>query len=52
MDTPGTLDTQDPYGTTGAQQRATLRWRSASLTETVSRTPFTHRGGRTGKGAP
>ncbi|WP_411099537.1 DUF6380 family protein [Streptomyces sp. x-45] len=52
MDTPGTLDTQDPHETTGGQRRATLRWRPASLTETVCRTPFTHHGDRTGKGAP
>ncbi|MEU4986250.1 DUF6380 family protein [Streptomyces sp. NPDC021969] len=52
MDTPGTLDTRGPHKTGGGQRRATLRWRSASLTETVSRTPFKHRGGRTGKGAP
>ncbi|WP_037836406.1 DUF6380 family protein [Streptomyces sp. NRRL F-5650] len=52
MDTAGTLDTQDPCETIGGQQGATLRWRSASLTETVSRTPFKHHGGRTGKGAP
>ncbi|WP_254395354.1 DUF6380 family protein [Streptomyces sp. AC512_CC834] len=52
MDTPGTLDTPDPHGSTGARWRATLRWRSASLTETVGRTPFKHRGDRTGKGAP
>ncbi|MFC8852555.1 DUF6380 family protein [Streptomyces sp. NPDC048405] len=52
METPGTLDTRDPHKTGGGQQRATLRWRSASLTETVGRTPFKHHGGRTGKGAP
>ncbi|CAL9652867.1 DUF6380 family protein [Streptomyces sp. enrichment culture] len=52
MDTPGTLDTQDPHENTRGQRRATLRWRSASLTETVSRTPFKHHGDRTGKGAP
>ncbi|WP_282088282.1 DUF6380 family protein [Streptomyces tendae] len=52
MDTPGTLDTQDPRETTGGRRRATLRWRSASLTETVGRTPFKHRGDRTGRGAP
>ncbi|MET9822516.1 MULTISPECIES: DUF6380 family protein [Streptomyces] len=51
-DTPGTLDTQGPRATTVGQRRATLRWRSASLTETVSRTPFTHHADRTGKGAP
>ncbi|MFJ6912723.1 DUF6380 family protein [Streptomyces sp. NPDC101133] len=52
MDTPGTLDTRDPHKAGGGQQRATPRWRSASLTETVGRTPFKHHGGRTGKGAP
>jgi hypothetical protein len=52
MDTPGTLDTSDPHESTGTERRATLRWRSASLTETVSRTPFKHHGDRTGKGAP
>jgi hypothetical protein len=52
MDTSGTLDTPDPYVTTGAERWATLRWRSASLTETVGRTPFKHDGDRTGKGAP
>ncbi|MFI2411152.1 DUF6380 family protein [Streptomyces sp. NPDC018947] len=30
---------------------ATLRWRAASLTETVGRTAFTHHGDRAGKGA-
>ncbi|MFG2682431.1 DUF6380 family protein [Streptomyces sp. NPDC048392] len=52
MDTPGTLDRPDSHKSTGAERRATLRWRSASLTETVGRTPFTHHGDRTGKGAP
>lgn len=52
MDTPGTLDTRDPGETTGGPRRATRRWRSASLTETVGRTPFKHHGDRTGKGAP
>ncbi|CAL9649654.1 hypothetical protein LMJ38_17900 [Streptomyces sp. R1] len=52
MDTPGTLVTRDPHTTGCGQRRATLRWRSASLTETVDRTPFKHHGGRTGKGAP
>ncbi|MFE1024064.1 DUF6380 family protein [Streptomyces sp. NPDC058818] len=52
MDTSGTLDTPDPDDASGEERRATLRWRSASLTETVCRTPFKHRGDRTGKGAP
>ncbi|WP_079030527.1 DUF6380 family protein [Streptomyces ambofaciens] len=52
MDVPGTLDTPDRSGASGEERRATLRWRSASLTETVGRTPFTHCGDRTGKGAP
>lgn len=52
MDTPGTLDTPDRGDGTGEERRATLRWRSASLTETVGRTPFKHHGDRTGKGAP
>ncbi|MFJ7772106.1 DUF6380 family protein [Streptomyces sp. NPDC097107] len=52
MDTSGTLDTPGPGDTSGEERRATLRWRSASLTETVCRTPFKHRGDRTGKGAP
>ncbi|WP_395575942.1 DUF6380 family protein [Streptomyces sp. BK79] len=52
MDTSGTLDTPGPYDTPGGERRATLRWRSASLTETVGRTPFKHHGDRTGKGAP
>ncbi|MER7054227.1 MULTISPECIES: DUF6380 family protein [unclassified Streptomyces] len=52
MDTPGTLDTPAPGEACGHERRATLRWRSASLTETVGRTPFKHRGDRTGKGAP
>ncbi|WP_399892482.1 DUF6380 family protein [Streptomyces sp. BBFR51] len=52
MDTPGTLDTPERHESTGARRRATLRWRSASLTETVSRTPFKHHGDPTGKGAP
>ncbi|MER6846971.1 DUF6380 family protein [Streptomyces flaveolus] len=38
-------------GTHGAERRATLRWRAASLTETVCRTAFTHHGDRAGKGA-
>ncbi|CAL9319566.1 MULTISPECIES: DUF6380 family protein [Streptomyces] len=53
METPGTLDTPDRYGAAaGEERRATLRWRAASQTETVSRTPFKHHGDRTGKGAP
>ncbi len=52
MDTPGTLDTPDEGDTAGGERRATLRWRAASLTETVCRTPFKHHGDRTGKGAP
>ncbi|MEU0229144.1 DUF6380 family protein [Streptomyces sp. NPDC006284] len=52
MDAPGTLDTPDRSDASGGERRATLRWRSASLTETVGRTPFKHRGDRTGKGAP
>ncbi|MEW2452265.1 DUF6380 family protein [Streptomyces parvulus] len=51
MDTPGARDTPAPDRTAVVDQRATLRWRSASLTETVGRTPFTHHGDRTGKGA-
>ncbi|MEU9589422.1 DUF6380 family protein [Streptomyces sp. NPDC048219] len=35
----------------GGERRATLRWRRASLTETVCRTAFTHHGDRAGKGA-
>ncbi|WP_253195688.1 DUF6380 family protein [Streptomyces sp. JHA26] len=38
-------------GATRAERRATLRWRAASLTETVCRTAFTHHGDRAGKGA-
>ncbi|MGV9284240.1 DUF6380 family protein [Streptomyces sp. NPDC003730] len=52
MDAPGRLGTQGPHRRTGGRQGATLRWRSASLTETVGRTPFKHHGDRTGKGAP
>ncbi|WP_121750219.1 DUF6380 family protein [Streptomyces sp. E2N166] len=52
MDTSGTLDTPDPGDASGVARWATLRWRPASLTETVCRTPFKHRGDRTGKGAP
>ncbi|MFH8238265.1 DUF6380 family protein [Streptomyces sp. NPDC018321] len=52
MDTPGTLDTPDRHEAAGEERRATLRWRAASLTETVCRTPFKHHGDRTGKGAP
>lgn len=52
MDGPGTLDTPDRERSTGQERRATLRPRPASLTETVSRTPFRHHGDRTGKGAP
>jgi hypothetical protein len=52
METSGTLDTPDRGGTSGEARRATLRWRSASLTETVGCTPFKHHGDRTGKGAP
>jgi hypothetical protein len=36
--------------TAGDKRRATLRWRSASLTETVGRAPFTH-GRRAGEAA-
>ncbi|MFJ7074324.1 DUF6380 family protein [Streptomyces sp. NPDC098781] len=36
----------------GEKRRATLRRRSASLTETTGRAPFKHRhGGRAGEGA-
>ncbi|MCZ9351045.1 DUF6380 family protein [Streptomyces mutabilis] len=52
MDTPGTLDTPDEGEAAGGVRRATLRWRAASLTETVCRTPFKHHGDRTRKGAP
>ncbi|MCF2127419.1 hypothetical protein L1I79_13360 [Strepomyces sp. STD 3.1] len=52
MDTPGTRGTPAPDRTTAVHRWATLRWRSASLTETVGRTPFKHHGDRTGKGAP
>ncbi|CAM5655024.1 hypothetical protein STENM223S_04113 [Streptomyces tendae] len=52
MDAPGRLGTQGPHRTTRGRQGATLQWRSASLTETVGRTPFKHHGDRTGKGAP
>ncbi|MDG9715971.1 DUF6380 family protein [Streptomyces sp. DH24] len=37
-------------GPTGRKRRATLRWRSASLTETVGRAPFQH-GRRAGEAA-
>ncbi|MGV9290622.1 DUF6380 family protein [Streptomyces sp. NPDC003470] len=36
-------------GTPGTRRRATLGWRTASLTETVGRTAFTHHGDRAGK---
>ncbi|WP_254405567.1 DUF6380 family protein [Streptomyces sp. AC627_RSS907] len=52
MTAPGTPARGD---VTGGRRRATLRWRAASLTETVGRTPFEHdghHGDRTGKGAP
>ncbi|MEU3896612.1 DUF6380 family protein [Streptomyces sp. NPDC045251] len=52
MGTPGTLDTPDPHEAAGEERLATLRWRAASQTETVCRTPFKHHGDRTGKGAP
>ncbi|WP_437061650.1 DUF6380 family protein [Streptomyces sp. enrichment culture] len=52
MVTPGTLDPSPSPGPPAAARRATLRWRPASLTETVCRTPVTHHGDRTGKGAP
>ncbi|MEV6957763.1 DUF6380 family protein [Streptomyces sp. NPDC051207] len=39
--------TADP---TGPERRATLRWRSASLTETVGRAPLAH-GRRAGEAA-
>ncbi|CAM5326251.1 hypothetical protein LZP81_28110 [Streptomyces parvulus] len=51
MDTPGTRDAPGPDRAPVVDRRATLRWRSASLTETVGRTPFKHHGDRTGKGA-
>ncbi|MDT0608942.1 DUF6380 family protein [Streptomyces lancefieldiae] len=50
-----TPDTPAPGDADGGQRRATLRWRAASLTETVGGTPFKHHtdhGDRTGKGAP
>ncbi|MGC9376435.1 DUF6380 family protein [Streptomyces sp. MH13] len=52
MDTSGTLDKPGRGDACGEERRATLRWRPTSLTETVVRTPFKHRGDRTGKGAP
>ncbi|MFC8002000.1 DUF6380 family protein [Streptomyces olivaceus] len=52
MGTPGRLDTPPPAGAPGGVRRATLRWRPASLTETVCRTPVTDHGGRTKRGAP
>ncbi|MGW8065300.1 DUF6380 family protein [Streptomyces ziwulingensis] len=52
MDAPGTLDTPGRADASGEARRATPRWRSASPTETVGRTPLQHRGDRTGKGAP
>ncbi|MEV5550466.1 DUF6380 family protein [Streptomyces sp. NPDC052309] len=38
-------------GAAGEERRATLRWRAASLTETVGRTPFQQHGDRAGEGA-
>ncbi|MET9775500.1 DUF6380 family protein [Streptomyces sp. NPDC006367] len=43
--------TADHGDGTGGERRATLRWRAASLTETVGRAAFTHHGDRAGEGA-
>ncbi|MFV0132565.1 DUF6380 family protein [Streptomyces sp. HMX87] len=50
MTSAGTSDAPAHGDAAGDERRATLRWRPASLTETVGRAPFNH-GHRTGKGA-
>ncbi|MER5214571.1 DUF6380 family protein [Streptomyces sp. NPDC002838] len=45
------MDNLDQSDVSGEKRRATLRWRAASLTETVGREPFKQHGRRAGEGA-